>query len=198
MENQVTVGAYRNSATLEIHSKQALRLVLGRSGDKDAEQKWQRYAVRGLRSFDRGAKQLDLQASTDLTVAKEALLSLSEKIAHAKRVLSHSTQEIATLIDHIPSRTKLTICASEKPAILSFQFESPYGFQVACLITQYDELVGQVETARRNGLINRKQADQCIYKTATGIRTVLSHPSRYKPQPASTTKDSVMHTQHSV
>ena len=175
------VGAFRNSVTLELHSKQALRLALGRSGNKDAAQQWQRYAVRGLRSFDHGARHLCRGLTFDQSTLTEELISLEGKISAANQLLQRTTQDITTLLHHIPSRTTLTICESEKPAMIEFRFESPYGFQVACLIALYDELVGQVETARRNGLINRKHADRCIFKTASCIRAVLSHPSQYKP-----------------
>lgn len=178
-------GAFRNRAAMEIHSRQAIELFRGRRADPQATVAWQRYAVPGLLLFAKTLREVWQGAEQDDPYADWLLLYTEQALQQARTCLRAEIEALEKQQADVPDTVTLALCASEDPVSVPLDFNTPYGFQGAYLVAEYDALVRRAETARRTGALSRAQYDHLLHVAGRQVRrvfrTVLGHWGKHVP-----------------
>lgn len=178
-------GAFRNSAEMQLHSRQAIELFHGRHADPEAGVPWHRYSVPGLLLFAKTLREVWQSAEQDDPYADWLLLHTEQALQHARTCIRAELEALETQQAVIPATVSLGLCASEEPVAVSLDFNTPYGFQGAYLIAEYDALVRRAETARRTGALIRTRYDHLLRVAGRQVRrvfrSVLHHWDKHLP-----------------
>ena len=157
-------GLLRGSATLEIQTRQAQRLVYGR---KKTEEK---NHIIGLVRFGMNMKRIWLSASRDDPYADWSLIQIEETLNNARQSINDLRQEIEALLSTAAIGIQIDIASSLKPIHIPLQFANAYGYMGAYLISDYDQLVCAILTARHVGLIDRRDSTKTLHVIAQRVR----------------------------
>jgi integrating conjugative element protein (TIGR03761 family) len=168
-----SVGRLQGDAWLEIHTRQAQRLIRGRrrSGDKPA--------ITGLLGF---ATQLNLiwqAASEDDPYAHWWLIKIEESIATAQAFLAEQVARMETLCTGT-ARFQLSISHSRRPQTVLLQFATPYAYRAAQLLGEFDCLVCQCLTLKHIGACAPNQLTEIIETAAHQVRRVFCLPQDFR------------------
>jgi len=178
-------GAFRNSAVMQIHSHQAIELFHGRRADAKAIEPWHRYSVPGLLLFAKILREVWQCAERDDPYADWLLLHVERALQRARTFIRLELEALATQHTLMPETVTLGVCTSEEPVSVPLDFNTPYGFQGAYLIADYDALVRRAETARRTGALVRADHDHLLRVAGRRVRrvfrAVLHHWNKHVP-----------------
>lgn len=166
-------GALRGQAWLTVQTRQAQRLIRGRSGTADKS------AIIGLVGFaDRlrviwhAARSDDPYAHWWLIKVDEALEGARERIANERSALDAALEQVTAL--------EVAVAESTKPYRIALQFANPYAYRGAQLIADYDTFVRTLLTAQHVGIVGDATTEGLLNGCARKIRGVLALPQGYR------------------
>lgn len=132
------VASAQSTDTMTLHTKEGLRLFMGRA--KDPERKLE--AIPGGTRIGSAAKVVWMLTALDNPYADWALLRLEENLRFVTDLLQKETdagvQKLASMRDR---GINYSVLASRAPKTLELGFKSPYGFAIAEVIALYDYFV---------------------------------------------------------
>jgi integrating conjugative element protein (TIGR03761 family) len=168
-----TVGRLQGEAWLEIHTRQAQRLIRGRSrsGGKPA--------ITGLLGF---ATQLNMvwhAASEDDPYAHWWLIRIEEAIGQAQVFLAEQVSRMGALYPGT-ARFQWSASHSQRPHTVLLQFATPYAYRAAQLLGEFDCLVCQCLTLKHVGACAPEQLTGVIESAAHQVRRVFSLPQGFR------------------
>jgi len=167
-------GTLRGNANLVIQTRQAQRLVYGRKKTEDKAH------ITGLVRFGMNMNRIWASAGRDDPYADWALLRIEETLTQARETVSQRQEDIATRISNAAAGVEIEVAHSIKPVQVPLQFGNAYGYMGAYLISDYDQLVRAILTARFVGLITYAKSTKTLHDTATQIRHAFGLSSMWK------------------
>ena len=165
--------ALRSHWLVEIHTRQAARLVKGRAGGERGP------AIPGLWRFGSRLTAIWNGAMRDDPWADWWLLRVEQELTGAREEIDALRGHVKQLLERAPA-VEIQVAASLKPIRLDLMFTNPYGYQGGHLLVDYDDLARHVLTARHVGLLNQATAQKILHNGARALRRVYAAPSGYK------------------
>lgn len=167
-------GTLRGDASLEIQTRQAQQLVYGRRKTEDKEH------ITGLVRFGMNMKRVWASAGRDDPYADWALLRIEETLTQARKKINTMRQETEQLLENAAVGVEIDVAHSLEPVRVPLQFANAYGYMGAYLISDYDQLVCTILTARFVGLLPSNKSTKSLHNTATLIRHAFGLSSLWK------------------
>lgn len=166
-------GGLRGGASLVVQTRQAQRLVYGRSEQKDKP------AIIGLVQFGMLMRRIWISAMVDDPYADWYLLRVLDCLEEARSEIRSLHRKINQQLQAL-SGIEITVAQSAAPVRVPLQFANPYGYMGSYLIADYDDLVRAILTARHVGLISRDHGEQMIHRGARQVRRAFASPLGWK------------------
>lgn len=168
-------GTLRGSATLDIQTRQAQRLVYGRQRTDDKEQ------IIGLVRFGLNMKRIWSSAGRDDPYADWTLIKVESALNTARETIGQIRHETEALLASAAIGISIEIAHSLQPVRVPLQFANAYGYMGAYLIADFDQLVCTMLTARHVGLISREESARKLHQASRLVRHAffLSAPWRF-------------------
>jgi len=170
---QPTLGALRGQAWLTVQTRQAQRLIRGRSGSEEKP------AIIGLVGFADRLKLIWQAARNDDPYADWWLIKIHEVIEQARAFIRRSQSEIDEKLVQSPT-IEVRVAASLRPYRIPLQFANPYAYQGAHLIGEYDTLLCTLLSGCHVGLLDRASSEQAVQLGGRRIRGVFALPQGYR------------------
>lgn len=166
-------GVLRGTAWLTLQTRQAQRLVKGRSASAD------RPAIIGLLGFAHLLRPVWEGARTDDPYADWWLLKVHDALEQAHQALA---DEQATQARHLAALDAIEVhpAQSTQPIRMPLQFSNPYAFRAARLVADYDTLVRNALTARHVGLVTRDEQERVLQLSGRRVRRAMVSPLGYR------------------
>lgn len=167
------VASSKDTDTMTLHTKEGLRLFMGRA--KDPQKKHE--VIHGGTRIGSGAKVMWVLTGTDNPYADWALLRLESSLRTITEILVKETEIGQKQLMAMRERgLNYTVLASQKPQTLQLGFKSPYGFAIAEMIAMYDYYVRVIKSLVHRNL----RADEDAYAAIRGVtRTIRGRFSEF-------------------
>ena len=171
VENQP--GALHGVVTLTLETRQALRLVKGRSGTSEKP------AIIGLIGFANLLRIIWHGARADDPYADWWLIKVHDALELAERALKAT---IASVENELTASEAMSVTPSSsvRPIRTPLRFSNPYAYRGAHLVAHYDRLVRAVLTARQIGVMTRKDAEPLLASGGRQLRRAFLSASGYR------------------
>ncbi len=168
-------GVLRSHASLTIQTRYGQTFVYGRPRN-DAENKNQ---IPGLLDYARRTRLIWLSVIANDPYADWQLIKIEQCLSEAKlcvRDINHSVQQQLDSLQgvHIESAQSLD------PVTVDLNFQNPYGYLAAGLVSNYDQLACSIFTATHVGVLNKKRGFQMLNQAGSKIRRLFSATYEWK------------------
>ncbi len=168
-------GVLRSEATLTLQTKYAQSFIYGR--ERNAMQG--KNQIPGLLDYARRTRIIYLSVIADDPYADWQLIKIEKFIENAKQSIESSEAEIK---DALQSMSGIVIqpAQSLSPITVPLNFQNPYGYMGAAIVSQYDQLACQVFSATHSGVLQKKPGFALLNRAGAGIRRVFSAAYEWK------------------
>lgn len=170
---QPDIGALRGQVWLTVQTRQAQRLIRGRSGRVDKP------VIIGLVGFADRLRSIWQAARNDDPYADWWLIKVHEALDQARELVRRSLAECNAKLAQSPA-IEVAVAESLRPYRIPLQFANPYAYQGAHLIGEYDTLVRTLLTGCHIGLLDRPSAERIVQRGGHRIRRVFAVPQGYR------------------
>ena len=167
-------GLLRGSASLDIQTRQAQRLVYGRRRTENKEH------IIGLVRFGMNMKRIWSSAGRDDPYADWTLLQVEEALNSTREFINTLRQETESLLEAAATGVQINIAHSLEPVRVPLQFANAFGYMGAYLIADFDQLVCAILTGRHVGLIQRGNSDKALHNCARRVRHAFALSGLWK------------------
>lgn len=174
-------GRLQGDVALIVHTRHALTLARGRklTLPKKKERFQQKNPrIPGLIDFGRQIQVVCMAAGADDPLADWMLIRVEEAMEKARVAIAERLEQVMKALNARPS-VRVTLAQSEAPVKIRLAFGSPYTYQAAYLIEDYDRLCMAALTATHVALMRKDAVAQIIESCASQLRGVLSLPFNY-------------------
>lgn len=153
-----------------VHTKEALRLFIGRGTDPDGKVA----RIPGAKSIATALRHLWIRSGQDNPYADWALLmaeeALDERIAEVEAARARASEQIKLMEQR---GIHISLLRSANPVKIDLGFKSPYGFLIAQLIVAFDEFVRVVKTLQSRDLLGSDEARSEIRGVLRPLRALF-------------------------
>jgi len=170
---QPDIGALRGQAWLTVQTRQAQRLIRGRSGSTDKP------AIVGLVGFADRLRSIWQAARNDDPYADWWLIKIHEVLQQARELVRRSLAEFDEKLAR-SSAIEVAVAESLRPYRIPLQFANPYAYKGAQLIGEYDTLVRTLLTGCYVGLLERSSSERIVQLGGHRIRRAFAVPQGYR------------------
>lgn len=161
---------------MTIHTIEALRMFQGRSRDPSAGTN----AIIGGKRVASSLRNLWLLTSNNNPYADWALVRHEQGVSSIQRHLDSEVQKCEAVLDQQLRRgLNFSVAASSKPATLNLGFRSPYGYDIAKLISSYDFFVRLQKTLQRKSLQTDDEARRTLQVVQRAILSTFYGTARF-------------------
>ncbi|MEW8009042.1 MAG: PFL_4669 family integrating conjugative element protein [Candidatus Thiodiazotropha endolucinida] len=167
-------GTLRGDASIVIQTRQAQKLVYGRRKTEDKAH------ITGLVRFGMNMNRIWTSAGRDDPYADWALLRIEKTLTQARDRVKTVRQETEQLLANAAVGVTIDAAHSVEPVRIPLQFGNAYGYMGAYLISDFDQLVCTMLTARFVGLITYEKSAKALNDTASAIRHAFGLSSMWK------------------
>ena len=176
------IGNLQRSDTdyMFVHTKEAYRLLKGREINANEVTDGARYFVPGGFHCSSQLRKMWLKSIAGNPYADWALVVLEQKIDLIQKNIANETNKLLKALDD--QRNKglfISVLRSSKPLKVELGFNSPYGFLVMQVMTDFDYFVRLVKSLQQRNLISYDEARLLMKKIATVIRAIFDISGRY-------------------
>lgn len=161
-------------ASMQLHTRLAVNMFRGRRADESRGV----HAIMGLLGFAQKLSIVWTAAGNDDPIADLYLIRVEEAFDKATALLSTTTSVIRELLSDMDG-FEIDVSESDKPVTVDMQFLTPWAWQGASLLRQYDELIRMCLTARHLGLLTQDEWQQTVRKVGNAIRHLFKVPDDY-------------------
>ncbi len=158
-----------------VHTKQALRLFVGRG--RDPEGRLSR--IPGAKNVGSALRNLWLLSGQDNPYADWMLIlseyEIDDLIQNLKKAVAEARDKIQALEE---SGIHLSILRSKEPAKVSLGFRSPYGYMISKLVMDFDMFVRVVKTLSARNLITADKEREMINERLRPMRAFFDRVLR--------------------
>ena len=161
-------------ASMQLHTRLAVNMFRGRRSDPARGV----HAIQGLLGFAQKLSTVWTGAGNDDPIADLYLIRVETAFDQASTLLAATTSVIRELLSDMDG-FEIDVSESDKPVIVEMQFLTPWAWQGAALLRQYDELIRMCLTARHIGLLTHDEWQQTVRKVGNAIRHLFKVPDDY-------------------
>ena len=138
-----------------IHTKEALRLFIGRGADPDGKVA----RIPGAKSVGSALRALWIASGQDNPYADWALLMAEQGLGERMETLKKAREAVLGQLRALEDEgLHISLLRSQSPVKLDLGFKSPYGFLVAQLVVSFDHYVRAVKTLQARDLLGADEA----------------------------------------
>lgn len=171
-ERNFDVGALHSDIWLTLQTRHAQHLVRGRSiNGKPPITGLMGFADR-LRLIWQAAQDDDPYAEWWLLKIHDGLEVADARIAERRKVMQSTLSRALAL--------RIAPAAAKEPFRVQLRFATPYAFQAARILYEFDRLVCEAFTAKHVGILGPRQCAEAIRSCARKVRSVFDAPKRYR------------------
>ncbi|MCG5526395.1 TIGR03761 family integrating conjugative element protein [Ectothiorhodospira haloalkaliphila] len=160
-------GGLRSEVVLQIQTRQAQRLVLGRAAGPDKP------AIIGLVRFGMIVRRIWDSAARDDPYADAALLRILEALEQGREDVNQRQQRIQNQLDGVDG-IAIGLAQTLTPVRIPLNFANPYGYMGAYLICDFDRLARTLLTARHVGMLDRDTSERMLYQGGRKVRRAFA------------------------
>ena len=161
---------------MALHTKEALRMFMGRARDPGKELQ----PIIGGKRVAAALRALWMLTGNDNPYADWGLLRHEQTIKEVGKLLSKHIKDAQDALDQQKARgLTFSVLQSSSPQMLNLGFKSPYGYAVAQLVSDFDYFVRLQKTLERKNLRSDAQVRQIITETTRVIRRVFNETARF-------------------
>ena len=186
------IGRLESESTdfMLIHTKEALRLFIGRGADPDGKVA----RIPGAKSVGSALRSLWIASGQDNPYADWALLMAEQGLGERMERLEQAREAVLAKLKALEERgLHISLLRSQNPVKLDLGFKSPYGFLVAQLVVSFDHYVRAIKTLQARDLLGADEArvelrsqqrplrglfDQILRQQSLLMRPVFAHLKR--------------------
>ncbi|MBK5942936.1 PFL_4669 family integrating conjugative element protein [Halorhodospira halophila] len=168
-------GGLRGQARMTIQTRQAQRLVHGRSRRQEPH----KAEIIGLTRFATLMRGIWNAASRDDPWADWLLLQTHEAVQENRQGLEALREQMDQALQSMPA-VEIELAESLRPIQVPLSFTSPYGYMGAYLIAEFDQYARAVLTARHVGLLSRDDSERRLYEGGRLVRGVFHIPQGWR------------------
>lgn len=161
-------------ASMQLHTRLAVNMFRGRRSDSSRGI----HAIQGLLGFAQKLSTVWTASANDDPIADLYLIRVEEAFDRASTLLAATSGVIKELLSGMEG-FEIDVSESDKPVIVEMQFLTPWSWQSASLLRQYDELIRMCLTARHLGLLTQDEWQQTVRKVGNAIRHLFKVPDDY-------------------
>jgi integrating conjugative element protein (TIGR03761 family) len=161
-------------ASMQLHTRLAVNMFRGRRADESRGV----HAIMGLLGFAQKLSIVWTAAGNDDPIADLYLIRVEEAFDRASTLLSITTAVIRDLLSGMEG-FEIDVSESDKPVTVDMYFLTPWAWQGASILRQYDELIRLCLTARHLGLLTQDEWHQTVRKVGNAIRYLFRVPYDY-------------------
>lgn len=161
-------------ASMKLHTRLAVNMFRGRRSDAARGV----HAIQGLLGFAQKLSTVWTGAGNDDPIADLYLVRVEEAFDRASALLTATTSVIRELLSGMDG-FEIDVSQSDKPVTVDMQFLTPWAWQGASLLRQYDELIRMCLTARHIGLLTQDEWQQTVRRVGNAIRHLFKVPDDY-------------------
>ncbi|AJG22347.1 PFL_4669 family integrating conjugative element protein [Cupriavidus basilensis] len=167
--NQIGTLIGEETDTMSLHTREAYRLFIGRSGD-DSRTNGE---ISG-KKVGAVLRAIWMLSASDNPYADQLLIATTERIDSLRRTLETEIAARNRLLEQSQQRgLKLSVMRSRKPIDVELGFRSPYGYMVAELILDFDFYARLIKTLTAKSRINDKEGRESLYKLSSRVRSIF-------------------------
>lgn len=161
---------------MTIHTIEALRMFQGRSRDTTVGAR----AIIGGKRVASSLRNLWLLTSNNNPYADWALVRHEQGVKSIQRHLEAKVDECEAVLEQQQRRGLVFgVVASSSPATLNLGFRSPYGYDIASLISSYDYFVRLQRTLQRKSLQTDEEARRALQLVSRSILSAFYGTARF-------------------
>jgi integrating conjugative element protein (TIGR03761 family) len=169
-------GEGDDADTMEVHTREAHRMFMGRRRDPDGKTP----AIIGGQRIANVLRSLWFMTGDDNPYADWALVRHEHAMTEVAAKLEVEIDAAQALIGKQKERgISLSILRNAAPANLSLGFRSPYGFACASFINRFDYYARLMHTLKNKDLVSDAQMRQSVHEMTRNIRRVWSDTYRF-------------------
>lgn len=159
-----------------VHTIEALRMFQGRSRDPSAGTN----PIIGGKRVASSLRNLWLLTSNSNPYADWALVRHEQGVKNIQRHLDAEVQKCEDVLkDQLRRGLSFNVVASSQPATLNLGFRSPYGYDIAKLISSYDFFVRLQRTLQRKSLQTDDEARRALQVVSRAMLSAFYGTSRF-------------------
>ena len=167
-------GALRSQVWLTVQTRQAHQLIHGREAAHD------RAPIIGLVGFAERLRIIWQAAREDDPWADWWLIKVCDAMDVAGDCIRNWKQDLDSLLQQQACGMEVTLAESLRPSRMLLQFASPYAYQGARLLAEYDALVCRVLTASHVGLVDGSMRDELLDSCSHRLRATFMIPQTFR------------------
>lgn len=171
--SQESIGVLRGGTVVTIQTRQAQMLVTGR------ERTDTQHRILGLMQFSKYLNQMADAARNDDPYADWFLLQAEEALEAASSGIASLRERLGKLLDSVPAM-QVEVAQSTKPLRITLNFAASYAYWTTRVITDYDELVRMVLTARHVAYMDAAAERGVLNEASRMVRRVFESTARYR------------------
>lgn len=161
---------------MELHTIEAVRMFMGRRREPGSEAAY----IIGGRRVAAALRNLWLLTGNDNPYADWALVRHEHSMEDLRKLVAQETRRGEELLGASRSRgISFAIVRSEKPVSVNLGFGSPYGYEVASLIADFDLFVRVMKTLERKSLKTDEEVRALIARVTRLIRGTWNSTERF-------------------
>lgn len=158
-----------------IHTKDAMRLFIGRGEDPDGKVA----RIPGAKTVGTALRHMWFSSGGDNPYADWALLMAEQAIDERIRVLEAARETAMGRIKQLEQQgLHLTVLRSANPVKMDLGFRSPYGFLIAHLVVVFDQFVRILKTLQARDIIGADESRLELRKELKPIRALFDQIQR--------------------
>ncbi len=167
-------GVLRSQVWLTVQTRQAHQLIYGREGSPA------RAPIIGLVGFAERLRIIWQAARDDDPWADWWLIKVCDALDATGDCIRNWKQDLDHLLAQPAGGMEVSLAESLRPCRVLLQFASPYAYQGARLLAEYDALVCRILTASHTGLLDSRHRDEVLDSCARRLRATFMIAQRYK------------------
>jgi len=155
--------------TMSLHTREAYRLFIGRSGDENRG-----HGEISGKKCGAVLRSIWMLSATDNPYADLVLIQTTERIEKVRRVLEAEIAAKTRTLDQIQQRgLKLSVMRSQRPLDVELGFRSPYGYMVAELILDFDYYARMIKTLMVKSQMTDTEGRAALFGLGRQIRSIF-------------------------
>lgn len=170
-------GAIKSDASLKLHTKEALKIFMGRKEDKASGV----HHIPGMSVYAKLLRVIWGSCLAGNPFAKWWIQKVETKLKETENDLAAYLKEINEQHDIVAGRLNIAKSLSVKPVKVELNFATPYTYKIVYCLVMLDEITARLITLRHMALISPKDFDKGIRDCRGSINRVLNEIGGFKP-----------------
>lgn len=163
------------TAKLEVHTRNAQRLVYGRKEDKQRNL----HSIIGMYRFATNVGNICDASSANDPYADRCLLAIEQKYDLATEALTNEVEFLKDILDGYQN-ISISDPGSSKPVVAELSFRTPYAHLAAKLITNFDAVIGLALVARDTASIGAEDFSRINKRCGNKVRSTMHEVFNYR------------------